>query len=133
MVIICMGTTLGTSVLFAYCYFGKSATESYEKMAGCLYLWDWHELSPKLQKHLLVMMINAQRPIYYHGFGVANLDLEKFTDVSKNWSKCLIRINLFIYFPFVDEPSGVFVLHDVQDFNSWLSISKLKLNFSSLK
>lgn len=79
--IICIGITVGVSILFLYCYFGKVATESYEKMVDCMYESNWNELSPHLQKYIVVMMANAQRTIYYHGFGVAVLNLGTFTKV----------------------------------------------------
>lgn len=68
--------------LFLYCYFGKMATHSFEKMASCLYRANWHYFPIELQKYYVIMIGNAQRPLYYHGFGVAILNLETFTKVS---------------------------------------------------
>lgn len=73
---------IGSSNLFLYCYFGKLATESYAKMSVCLFECNWRSLSVKLQKYIIVMIANAQLPMYYHGFGVAILNLETFTKVS---------------------------------------------------
>lgn len=78
------------SSLFAYCYFGKIATNSYDQMAECLYDCNWHELDLQHQKYILVMMMNAQRPIYYNGFGVADLNLETFTTVSDRYDSFVI-------------------------------------------
>lgn len=58
------------------------ATKSFEKMADSLYDCMWYGLDEKLQKYILIMITNAQKPIYYHGFGVAVLVLETFTKVS---------------------------------------------------
>lgn len=55
----------GVSVLFAYCYFGTVATESYQLMADSLYECDWLQLSTGLQKYLIIMMANTQRPVEY--------------------------------------------------------------------
>lgn len=77
-------TTVSSSNLFVYCYFGKLATESYEKMSDCLYETKWWELPIELQKYFLLMNINMQRPLCYHGFDVAVLNLETFTQVRKN-------------------------------------------------
>lgn len=68
--------------LFALCFFGKLATESYEEMADDLYEANWQLLPTRLQKHFIIMMANMQRPLYYHGLDVATLDLETFTQVS---------------------------------------------------
>lgn len=72
---------VGTTILFVYCFFGKMATHSYEKMADRLYDCNWRELSPALQKYFVIIIQNAQRPIHYHGFGVAILSLGTFTTV----------------------------------------------------
>lgn len=50
-------------------------------MADCLWENKWYEWSIESQKYIVTMMINAQRPVYYHGFGVALLNLETFTKV----------------------------------------------------
>lgn len=75
-----VATTLN---LFFYCYFAKLATESFLKMGDSLYESNWTELPFELQKYLIVMIGNMQLPMYYHGFGVAVLNLETFTSVSK--------------------------------------------------
>lgn len=73
----------GMSTLFTFCYFGKLSTTSFENMADCMYENNWYEWSIESQKHIVIMIMNAQRSIYYHGFGVALLNLETFTKVSK--------------------------------------------------
>lgn len=80
-----MGFTIGISNLFLYCYFGKLATESFEKMADCLYDCNWYEVSIQLQKFLIIMIANIQKPIYYYGFRLAILNLETFTKVSDTY------------------------------------------------
>lgn len=70
------------SLLFLYCYYGKIATDSFEEMADCLYQSNWQSLPIELQKYIVFMIANAQRPIIYHGFGVVNLDLQTFTKVN---------------------------------------------------
>lgn len=67
--------------LFLYCYFGKMASESYENMSESLYESNWLCLPVDLQKHFIVMIANVQRPIFYHGFKIVNMDLETFTRV----------------------------------------------------
>lgn len=76
-------TTASVTVtnLLIYCFFGKLATESFAKMSDCVYNMDWHELPIGLQKYLILMIANMQKPLYFHGFGVINLNLETFTKV----------------------------------------------------
>lgn len=77
-------TTVSSSNLFIYCYFGKLATESYQKMADCLYDDNnWWLLPIELQKYFLLMNNNMQKLLFYHGFDVAVLNLETFSQVSK--------------------------------------------------
>lgn len=75
-------TMVSSSNLFIYCYYGKVATESYQKMADCLYTdCIWWERSIEIQKYMLLMNANMQRLLYFHGFEVAVLNLETFTAV----------------------------------------------------
>lgn len=57
------------------------ATESHLKMADCLYEYNWYELSIATQKHIRLMIANAQRPLYYRVFGVRPLNLGLFCNV----------------------------------------------------
>lgn len=68
--------------MFLYCFFGKLASESFEQMADCLYECNWYGLPVGLQKYFILMIGNAQRPLYYHGFGIAVLNLKTFSKVS---------------------------------------------------
>lgn len=77
----------GLSSLFVYCFFGKMATESYVQMADCLFDSKWFELPLQLQKYFIIMIKNAQRPMFFHCLGVIVLDLLTFTTVKKNHSR----------------------------------------------
>lgn len=82
-VMILIGIFAGISPLFLYSYFGKLATESYEKMCGDLYEFNWHELPNDLKKFFILMIGNAKIPIHYSGFGMFILNLENFAKVRK--------------------------------------------------
>lgn len=85
--------------LFLYCFFGKFATHSFEKMIRCLYEFSWMNLSTDLQKYVIIMIINAQRPIFYHGFRIVTLNLETFTKVMKTaFTYYLVIIKIIRYF-----------------------------------
>lgn len=70
-------------ILLLYCVFGKVASSSYENISIYLYEANWVELPLELQKYFVVLIANAQRPLFYHGFGVVVLHLETFTKVRK--------------------------------------------------
>lgn len=69
--------------LFVYCYYGKIASDSYVKMADYMFESNWQPLSVDLQKYFILLIGNTQRPLYYHGFSVAVLNLETFCTVRK--------------------------------------------------
>lgn len=71
-----------TLVLYLYCYFGKLATDSYRAYANCLYECDWTSLPARQQKYFILMIAHAQKPIYYDGWDLVNLDMELFLKVS---------------------------------------------------
>lgn len=70
------------SIMFLLCFFGKIATDSFAEMGDISYGADWQNLSPALQRYFIVIIANAQQPLYYDGFGVAILNLEMFQRVS---------------------------------------------------
>lgn len=82
--ILVMAFFTGIVNLFVFCYFGKLATESFEEMGNCLFESNWHVLPIALQKANLLMIQNMQKPIYYHGFGMAILNLTTFSKVTLN-------------------------------------------------
>lgn len=67
--------------IFLYCFFGSLATKSFEKMNDSLFECDWFELPVNLQKYFIIMIQNTQHPIFYHGFGMAVMNLETFLQV----------------------------------------------------
>lgn len=58
------------------------ATESFGQMTECLFGYSWYELPVDLQKYFVLMIANAQQPMFYNGFKIAVLNLETFTKVS---------------------------------------------------
>lgn len=96
------------------------------KMAECLYETNWQDLSVDLQKYSILMISNMQKPRFHHGFGVAVLNLETFTQVSNSpgmfFSQSKTDILLFYcFFPTVYE-SSLYLLHAFQDYHNGVSI-----------
>lgn len=69
-------------ILFLLCFFGKLAHENFLNMSDCLFECNWLVYPINIKKYILFMIMNTQRPIYYHGFGIAVLDLITFLKVS---------------------------------------------------
>lgn len=67
--------------LFLYCYFGEKSHQAYADLADIFYAANWTHLPVNLQKYFVVMIGNAQPEIFYHGFGVAYLNLNTFLRV----------------------------------------------------
>lgn len=84
MVFLVQAVMLSGSIMFVYCYYGEMATESFENIADALYESNWQNLSIQLQKYYILMIGNAQRPLYYHGFHVSILSLNTFAKVMQN-------------------------------------------------
>lgn len=81
--ILVLSASISMLNLLLYCYFGKMATESFEKMSDCVYELNWQVLPINLQKYILIMIINMQKSLYYHGFEVAVLNLNTYLRVSR--------------------------------------------------
>lgn len=91
---------VNVSIFWSYCYFGRLATGNYEKMSDSLYDTDWHEIPVRLQKYYVVMLANIQRPVQYHGFGVAILNLETFCKVRNGLERISFRTNIYSFLLF---------------------------------
>lgn len=81
---ICVAFSLGSSNLFLHCIYGRIASESFEDMTVDLYRCNWIGLPNNLQKYLITMLIFAQTPITYHGFGIVELNMETLASVSSS-------------------------------------------------
>lgn len=81
LIVLCL-TTLALGNLFIYCYFGKISTDSFANMSDFVYSKvKWYILPSKLQKYVILMIGNMDRPLFYHGFQVAVVDLNTFVIV----------------------------------------------------
>lgn len=106
-VIVLFALVFSVLLLFFYCYCGRVATESFEMMSDALYEANWHKLPIQQQKYFILMIKNAQRPLYYHGSGVAILNLQTFTKVSQFESvkstQFSVRIKSNIFFSYFEQ------------------------------
>lgn len=68
--------------MFLYCFFGKLSTDSFMKMCQCLFESNWFNIQVDLQKYFILMIAEAQKPLFYQGFHMATLNLETFAAVN---------------------------------------------------
>lgn len=106
--------------LFIYCYFGKISTDSFANMSDFVYLkMEWHILPSKLQKYVVLMIGNMSRPLFYHGFQVAVVDLSTFIRVSITIQSPRYltgeRVSFLFESNFPVVQNSFYILHDVQD------------------
>lgn len=89
-----MGLQSGTLILLPYCYFGKVTSESFAQMCDSIYYLNWPHLPIELQKLIILMIAHMQQSIFYHGFGIVQLDLNTFVRVSKRELYSKVEFNL---------------------------------------
>lgn len=81
--LILIAISVSGSNLFLYSFYGQLAHDIYMSIADAFYESNWVILPYDLQKYFIVMLANAQRPLFYHGFGIAPLNLRTFLGVRK--------------------------------------------------
>lgn len=79
--LVCLALFSCSSELFLYCYFAERNTQNYLSPSGLLFESKWRRLPIRLQKPMIMMIAVAQRPRYYHGNGLAHLNLNTFLRV----------------------------------------------------
>lgn len=72
---------ISSANLFIYCFAACKSTDQYLKLADLLYESTWPELPIDLQKIIVLMILEAQKPIYYHGLYLLELRLGTFMKV----------------------------------------------------
>lgn len=85
------------SNLYLYCYFGGRSTLDTISYGDLLYESKWFRLPTKLEKYFTFMIANAQRPLHYHGFQIARLNLNTFLGVTF-FSSIFYLVNFFCDF-----------------------------------
>lgn len=111
-----VGVSISTSNLFFYCFYGKLATDCYIQFPQYLFESNWWKFKVKQQKMISTMICNAQQPLYYHGSGIVNLNLETFQKVNNSiFLACRIFIvDNHVFFFISDVENSFQLLHDIQ-------------------
>lgn len=78
-VVVFADACVGLFNLFCFCYFGKVSSDSFELMSESLYECNWPDLgTSQLKMYFVIMIKNAQTPVYYQGMKMVTLDMETF-------------------------------------------------------
>lgn len=74
-----------TNILWIYlhCYLGKSVTERYDALPDHLFHSRWYSLPIELQMYFILLLVNTQEPLYFHGLGMYILNMGTFSAVSR--------------------------------------------------
>lgn len=64
--------------VFLYTYCGDETNQSFEDVSELLYNTDWIKQPQNIKKTLLLMMQNAQQPMFYTTFGGFPLNMDTF-------------------------------------------------------
>lgn len=72
---------MATGIVFLYCFTGSLSTEQFYRFGSMTYESDWYKWPNELQKYVLLIIANAQRPQIFNGFNVIDLNLLAFTKV----------------------------------------------------
>lgn len=59
-------------------------TDSFKLMVNSSFHSDWMYLPVKLQKQIILVIGNTQKPFFFDGLGIMKLDLETYATVSSN-------------------------------------------------
>uniref|UniRef100_A0A336M5T9 Odorant receptor n=1 Tax=Culicoides sonorensis TaxID=179676 RepID=A0A336M5T9_CULSO len=75
---------------FIICFLSLKMSEKYENIGNEIYLSKWYYLTKHQKRSLLIVMMKARQTSTLTSAGVADMDLERFTSVSKGcYNLCL--------------------------------------------
>lgn len=103
------------SYAFTFCYCGAMTAYSFSKYVDRLYETHRYNLPVQLQKHLIIIMANLQRPRFYQGFGMVVSNLTIFVNaklnIYKNLKTFLLHCVYLFYFSRLSRRSVLFIWH----------------------
>lgn len=67
--------------LFAAFYNGQRLHSHLTELSDEIYQLEWHQYSNHMRRHLILMMVRAQRPFYLSAYGIMPFTLENFVQV----------------------------------------------------
>lgn len=65
------------------CHFATKISIQAESIATCVTNLKWYNYPIKYQLYLKLILLRAQRPVAFHGFGIISCNMEIFLAVNK--------------------------------------------------
>lgn len=79
------GSTLAfIFMMFIFCYFGNVVTTKSAAVADKAYQTMWYKYPVRMQPHIILIMMQSQKPFYLKGYELMLCSLQNFTWVSKH-------------------------------------------------
>lgn len=66
------------AIMFFNCEIGQDVSNQFNKLSDDIWKCDWYLLSHQLQRMLIVIIINAQDPVFIRGFGNVECTRDSF-------------------------------------------------------
>lgn len=60
------------SIFYLLCHFGDKVTDHFDSLSDSYYEVLWYRLPVKQQKYFILLILNAQKPIYLEAFTLQN-------------------------------------------------------------
>lgn len=76
---VCVQASTGTVLLF--CYVGSITTSEFLRYGDISYQSDWFRMTINQQKCILLIIVDAQRPLIFDGLGIIDFHLPTFVKV----------------------------------------------------
>lgn len=70
-----------TANLYLICLGGDVVSRNFIMYADCLFETDWYKMANPLQKYFIIMIAETQKPLYFDGYSIININLEAFSKV----------------------------------------------------
>lgn len=96
---------------FLLCHTGTASSDVIASISDIIYNGNWLKYPLDYQKHVLLMLLRSQRPVYFMGFKMVRCTWENFTSVSSEMS--YNRLNGFsplLVFPKLTKAAGSYYL-----------------------
>lgn len=71
--------------IYIFCQFGEIVTGEFMELSEVIYQLDWYTFPPEIQRTLTTLLINAQQPVYFMGFGNIICTCETYKKVNFNF------------------------------------------------
>lgn len=91
--ILIFASTVSIATTFPYCYYSAHVSLRMQAIGDSTYIsFAWYKFPASVQKNILLIIENSERPKIFSGYGTINCSLETFRKVV--FSKPTVRLNL---------------------------------------